>query len=388
MAKASKALRIQAALNDDVPQLAESDQLTIHKFHDGPIHSIAVADIGTNTASLIICDSDGEILDEYGEKCALGKGTVPNDPAPQLNPGGVEELENEVLPRWEKMMRRHEPDAVVVMCTEAVRASLRNPNENEAALDMLRMVADALVMPVEAITIVSGKLEAELAARAMLRGGHRHGIGIMMGGGSTELFELNRGTIVSNHCVTLRFGMQSLASCDDSHAVIGASFDRLPWLKQNISDEHVNLLGFYGGPSRNIGRLLNQKMAKTSFDARMLFGGYTFEGEGFIRRLEKLQEQTREDLLEATFGKPDLDDLKRTEIDGDPYVKINGVWVPEKKFEDQLERWEEKIGKRVDTLRHAAAVAIEACKRVKPDVVTFGPQNLKWSAIEVALKQG
>lgn len=143
----------------------------------------AAADIGSNTAHLLVAATDGEIvmrIDNYNEWIGLGeavarKGEVPKETVQQL---GV------TLTEFRRMAKNHQANGLYVFATEAIRAA-RNA---DAVLKKLQQVSGVKV------EIVSGHREAELSLRGVGLDTRNLGADLMfeVGGGSAQIGRIGK----------------------------------------------------------------------------------------------------------------------------------------------------------------------------------------------------
>lgn len=358
------------------------------------IRKLAVVDIGSNSLKFVVYNlsvAPPHIVLEYDNQCGLGEGMKPGDRDPRLNENAVKTVCKEVFPICRQIIDKNEPDGFLVMCTEAVRAAYNNPLQKDNVNVFLKEAADILGIPVEAINILSEKMEAELAAENALCADLDDVHGIMMGGASAEFFQIRDGKIHQDRCVTMRFGTRSLAGSPRQNSrIIRDGFKSIPWFGNDARADprygkQTTHLTLSGGAFRFIGRLLAERIDKINFDANMPFGGYTFANDAVLDgHLRNLLTSTRSSLFEYTFRHSNPDNLLRTKIGNDVYVRLHDLLIEKNSFEKMCAKWEKRIGRRAASISVGIQTILEAIRRLQPRTVNFSPHNMRDAALRRA----
>jgi histone H3/H4 len=356
---------------------------------DREIKKPVVIDIGSNSVKLVVyglCESPPRVIVAYDRHCGLGAGMTHDDPKPRLNEGGLRILFDEFLPASQNIIKEQTPDGFIVMCTEAVRASHENPDERKNVERFLNKIAHSLCVPREAINILSKALEAYLAAETALCADLNDIYGIMMGGGSSEFFQIIDRKIHPDRCSTLRFGTRSLYGDSNAAQIINEEFNLVPWFRDNerinSTPDHRTRLCLLGGAFRFVGRLLAERIDKINFAADTPFGGYTFAwGKELEAHVRNLRGATHETLFNHTFGAPKPEGLQRVRIAGTTYVKVKDTFVEKSNFDRMCKKWEKRIGRRAASISVATQTILEAGDRLRPRTINFSPHNMREAAL-------
>lgn len=205
---------------------------------------IAVVDIGSNTVRLVVYDAPTRLpIPMFNEKaqCELVRGMTKSG---RLNPDGVERAISS-LSRFVGLSRAMGVDRIELVATAAVREASDGP----AFVNRIRRELGIDV------TVPSGADEAKLAALGLLSGTpDADGLMLDLGGGSTDLIELNRGTF--GNTATLPLGHLRLPEMaggnpETASRLIADELARVSWLSQ-IRDR---TLYASGGSLRAIARV-------------------------------------------------------------------------------------------------------------------------------------
>lgn len=221
-----------------------------HASADNPTGLVAIIDIGSNSVRMVVYHALKRVpLPLFNEKymCALGKGLARTG---RLNPAGVEEAYGAIA-RFMVMARRLEVASLDILATAAVRDA-SNGKEFVAKLERDHKLE---------VTVISGELEAQLAAQGILASVHEPlGISADLGGGSMELATVERTRIgykSSCHLGSLRL----LDSTDNNLAkmekLITQELAQVTWLKK----DRPSCIYAIGGGFRALAKLHQRKTA-------------------------------------------------------------------------------------------------------------------------------
>ncbi|MEG6509929.1 exopolyphosphatase [Methyloligella sp. 2.7D] len=196
---------------------------------------VAIVDIGSNSVRLVVYEGATRVpVPLFNEKvlCGLGREVASTG---KLAPKAVERALH-ALHRFRAIIDQTKAKTVEVIATAAARDAENGPDfvaEAEAILDA----------PVQLLT---GRMEAELAAAGVISG-HRHAQGLAgdMGGGSLELVDIADGT--PGDAVTLPLGGLRLidvsgGSLKKARDIVDEELDKVSWL-ENGKDRDFYAIG-------------------------------------------------------------------------------------------------------------------------------------------------
>jgi len=184
---------------------------------------VAVIDIGSNSVRLVVYDTPTELpVPVFNEKveCALGRGLGQTG---RLNPDGVEKA-RACLTRFSRLTGAMGVERVDLLATAAVRRAEDGP----------AFVTGIEAVFGQAVQVLSGEQEAQLAALGLLSGvPDADGLLGDLGGGSLDLVMLNRGTF--GDYATLPLGHLALPEAagykrSKAAGIIADQFADIVWL--------------------------------------------------------------------------------------------------------------------------------------------------------------
>jgi exopolyphosphatase/guanosine-5'-triphosphate,3'-diphosphate pyrophosphatase len=157
----------------------------------------AAADIGSNTAHLLVAATDGELvmrLDNVNEWIALGEVVARKGEIPVEN---ANELVN-AMKEFRRVAGMHSASGLYVFATEALRSA-----KNSKAV--IKRIKEEAGVEVE---IISPRREAELSLRGILldAAGLNPGLLFEVGGGSAQIAKLHDGEILAEESIQLGTG--------------------------------------------------------------------------------------------------------------------------------------------------------------------------------------
>jgi exopolyphosphatase/guanosine-5'-triphosphate,3'-diphosphate pyrophosphatase len=210
---------------------------------EGASSRVAIIDIGSNSVRMVVYHGTRRIpLPLLNEKymCGLGRGIVKTG---KLNPKGVKEA-YAAIARFVLIARRMEVESLDVLATAAVRDASDGP-------EFVREIIKRHGVKVE---VLSGKREAELAAKGVLTSVHEpQGISADLGGGSMEVAEIERthvGKMESLLLGSLRVLEESDGKIPAMEKIIAREFTKAPWLEKS----HPAMLYAIGGGFRTLAK--------------------------------------------------------------------------------------------------------------------------------------
>jgi exopolyphosphatase/pppGpp-phosphohydrolase len=312
----------------------------------------SVLDIGSTGVKFECFNSYTGTTKDIKEVCDLGKITDHNKGA-HLNPEGIPLL-CEFLIRVRAMLDEEKPDALIMLCTEAMRAAYKNHAEKQNVMAIMQIIADALGVPLACITICSRKLEAILAAQAMLSAGITNGLGLIVGGRSTSKAQLNRSEIIIPECVTIPVGSHILhgKTIREQRQEITSAIATVPQFHN--PQRRTRRLCAFGNSSLTAGLLLALIIKKISISRPPPEGGHRFTSEEVKQHLPNLRK--------LVFNAAERE-----------------VLIPE-------QIWERKIGNHRAAFIPGTATLIEVmCELIDPAQIIFPPINFRKGIIRHAL---
>jgi exopolyphosphatase/guanosine-5'-triphosphate,3'-diphosphate pyrophosphatase len=147
----------------------------------------AVIDIGTNTLLLLVVDEQLRRIVDLCRFGRLGKGL---DASGKLDPAAIARS-LDICREYRRVIDEHGVGATYAIATQAVREA---SNAREFVEPAERMLATT-------IEVIAGKREAELAALSVSRTfpelADKHYLVVDVGGGSTEIIDVDHGKVVS-----------------------------------------------------------------------------------------------------------------------------------------------------------------------------------------------
>lgn len=159
--------------------------------------TFAAADIGSNTAHLLVAASDGELvmrIDNYSEWVPLGEvvartKAIPKDTTDQLVLA---------IKEFRRMAQAKRAESLYVFATEAVRAA----NNHQQALKRIREETGV------AVDVITPAREAELSLRGATLDCRHLGADLMLevGGGSAQIAVLEKNSLVEEESLRLGTG--------------------------------------------------------------------------------------------------------------------------------------------------------------------------------------
>lgn len=323
---------------------------------------------------------------DFKKECSLGQGMKPYDEHARLNRDALRIYYDEVLPEGKKLIRKHKPDAILVLCTQAVWAANQNPNESSIVKDLIQNTADTFGIEPRAVNIVSRELEAHLAALGVLVGQeHADGYSDTIGGNSRELACFENGKIILSKLATLQIGRNTLTPLSEKARIdlIRTENRSVDWFNAPRS----SMLSLQGNAFRMAGRIAAQRLERISFRSKFPFDGHTFiNDEQYIRELKRMKTETIDDVR---------DDFLRFECGQQLGIK-NYHDISERSYDRWLEErpkgaqkaWDEKFDKRIgskfDCLPATIDVIIDDIKCVHPRTINHGMYSIREGALRYA----
>ncbi len=242
---------------------------------------VAVVDIGSNSVRLIVYDGATRApAPIYNEKvlCGLGRTIATTG---KLAADGVNRALRE-LRRFRALIDQLEADRVKVIATAAAREA-----ENGA-----EFIAQAERVLGRHITVLSGTMEAELAALGVVSGIYAaDGFAGDLGGGSLELIDVRGGRL--SDAVTMPLGGLRLidasgGSLKKARELVDAEFAAVPWLEKGRGRDFYAI----GGTWRALARL---HMTQTNYPLSVMHN-YRISAEEALKFSALLDHQSQSSL--------------------------------------------------------------------------------------------
>ncbi len=242
---------------------------------------VAVVDIGSNSVRLIVYDGATRApAPIYNEKvlCGLGRTIATTG---KLAADGVSRALRE-LRRFRALIDQLEAESVKVIATAAAREA-----ENGA-----EFIAQAERVLGRHITVLSGTMEAELAALGVVSGIYAaDGFAGDLGGGSLELIDVRGGRL--SDAVTMPLGGLRLidasgGSLKKAREIVDAEFAKVPWLEKGRGRDFYAI----GGTWRALARL---HMTQTSYPLSVMHN-YRISAEEALKFSALLDHQSQSSL--------------------------------------------------------------------------------------------
>ena len=370
--------------------------------------TVCIIDIGSNSLKSTIFDCSvfpPAVLAKYDKVLGLAQGMAPNDPAPQLHEKGSARLFNKALPKVREQIAEHQADTVAVLCTEAVRSVQKF---DPSTIDAFNGRAAAILgIPAKAINVISERMEAQLAAKAVIYGEVRDGFAVTAGGGSTEIAEIKYGHSHPRHQATLRFGARTLSAQPHARRIIDDGLNHSHWFAARRRPHHAGhpfpnghqiphplpkledghdrerSLILQGGSFRFIGRVLAKRIYNIDYDSDMPFGGYSFTWNPKLKQELNHLRGSNFDKLENDFLR---EEVRRTRKMSEKQLS---KWKRGKDYEaftesDRYKLWHKRVGVRADFAKAAVEIILAADDRVRSRTVTFVPQSMREGALKHA----
>ncbi|MEL6112181.1 MAG: Ppx/GppA family phosphatase [Pseudomonadota bacterium] len=259
----------------------------------------AVIDIGSNSVRLVLFNGPARsplpILNEKS-LCGLGRDmTAEGD----LNPKARAEALR-VIERFAALLDAHDNPPTQVIATAAVRDA-RDGDSFVAAVQKMGF----------AISVLSGKREAELAANGVLSLiPAAHGFAGDLGGGSLELVGLQRGELEGMGSLKVgpfQLMKQTGSDLRASNGVVKKALAKAAWLDEASTDVFYAV----GGAWRTIARM---HMALREYPLSVLHH-YTMTATEVIELCELIEKQSRQSLQT-------MDGISRRRLDTLPYAAL------------------------------------------------------------------
>jgi exopolyphosphatase/guanosine-5'-triphosphate,3'-diphosphate pyrophosphatase len=242
---------------------------------------VAVVDIGSNSVRLIVYDGATRApAPIYNEKvlCGLGRTIATTG---KLAADGVSRALRE-LRRFRALIDQLEAERAKVIATAAAREA-----ENGA-----EFIAQAERVLGRHITVLSGTMEAELAALGVVSGIYAaDGFAGDLGGGSLELIDVRGGRL--SDAVTMPLGGLRLidasgGSLKKAREIVDAEFAKVPWLEKGRGRDFYAI----GGTWRALARL---HMTQTSYPLSVMHN-YRISAEEALKFSALLDHQSQSSL--------------------------------------------------------------------------------------------
>ncbi|MGF7158669.1 exopolyphosphatase/guanosine-5'-triphosphate,3'-diphosphate pyrophosphatase [Rhodoligotrophos appendicifer] len=217
---------------------------------------VGIVDIGSNSVRLVVYDGPNRApAPIFNEKiaCGLGRGLALTG---RLSDDATQRAVK-ALRRFRLLCEQMGAEKIYAVATAAARDAENGPNFIEMATEALG----------HRINVLSGKKEAELAARGVLSGiPDADGIVGDLGGGSLELVEVKDGEITDGVTVPLgplRLMDLSGNSMEKARKIVDDTFADLPILQRQKGRSFYSV----GGTWRNLAKL---HMAQTNYPLQVL----------------------------------------------------------------------------------------------------------------------
>ncbi len=219
---------------------------------------VAVIDIGSNSVRLVVFEGAKLTpIPLFNEKCLCGLGREMASTG-KLGEDAVERALM-ALRRFRTLVDQIGVTDIRVIATAAAREAENGP----------QFIADAEAICRQKIEVISGSVEAELAAAGVLAGDHQaDGLAGDMGGGSLELIDISKGELSAGE--TLPLGGLRLIDLSDNNMkqarkIVDEELAKIEWLKKGKGRP------FYlvGGTWRAFAKL---HMSSNDYPLRVLHG--------------------------------------------------------------------------------------------------------------------
>lgn len=239
---------------------------------------VAVVDIGSNSVRLVVyddvCRAPAPVFNEK-VLCGLGRTVATTG---KLSADGMSRALR-ALRRFRALIEQLEITRVEVIATAAAREAKNGPEFSAKAERVLG----------RKITVLSGTMEAELAALGVIAGIHNaDGFVGDLGGGSLELIDVRDGQL--SRAITLPLG--GLRLIDESggdlkkaREIVDAEFAKVKWLDKGKGRDFYAV----GGTWRAIARL---HMAQTNYPLSMMHN-YRMNGDEALKFASLLDHQSQ-----------------------------------------------------------------------------------------------
>jgi exopolyphosphatase/guanosine-5'-triphosphate,3'-diphosphate pyrophosphatase len=242
---------------------------------------VAVVDIGSNSVRLIVYDGATRApAPIYNEKvlCGLGRTIATTG---MLAADGVSRALRE-LRRFRALIEQLEAERVKVIATAAAREAENGPE----------FIAQAERVLGRHITLLSGTMEAELAALGVVSGIYAaDGFAGDLGGGSLELIDVRGGRL--SDAVTMPLGGLRLIDASGGNLkkareIVDAEFSKVPWLEKGRGRDFYAI----GGTWRALARL---HMTQTNYPLSVMHN-YRISAEDALKFSALLDHQSQSSL--------------------------------------------------------------------------------------------
>lgn len=241
---------------------------------------VAVVDIGSNSVRLIVYDSATHApATLYNEKvlCGLGRSIATTG---NLEPTGVARALR-ALRRFRALIEQTGAHRTEVIATAAARDAKNGPDFIAQAENVLRAK----------VTVLSGTMEAELAALGIVSGIYAaDGFVGDLGGGSLELIDVRGGRLSDARTMPLG-GLHLMdasgGSLKKAREITDAEFAKVKWLEKGRGRDFYAI----GGTWRAFARL---HMAHTNYPLRVMHN-YRIDGQEAQKFASLLQSQPLDD---------------------------------------------------------------------------------------------
>lgn len=258
---------------------------------------VAVVDIGSNSVRLIVYDSATHApAPLFNEKvlCGLGRSVATTG---TLEPAGVARALR-ALRRFRALIAQLHVHRTEVIATAAARDAKNGPD----------FIAKAQEVLGKKITVLSGTMEAELAALGVVSGIYAaDGFVGDLGGGSLELVDVRGGRL--SDALTLPLGGLRLidvsgGNLKKAREVIDAEFSKVEWLEKGRGRDFYAI----GGTWRAVARL---HMAQTDYPLRVMHN-YRMDAQDLLKFVSGLYGRLDDDM-------PGLRDISSARRETLPY---------------------------------------------------------------------
>jgi exopolyphosphatase/guanosine-5'-triphosphate,3'-diphosphate pyrophosphatase len=242
---------------------------------------VAVVDIGSNSVRLIVYDGATRApAPIYNEKvlCGLGRTIATTG---MLAADGVSRALRE-LRRFRALIDQLEAERVKVIATAAAREAENGPE----------FIAQAERILGRHVTVLSGTMEAELAALGIVSGIYAaDGFAGDLGGGSLELIDVRGGRL--SDAVTMPLGGlrlidESGGNLKKARDIVDAEFSKVPWLEKGRGRDFYAI----GGTWRALARL---HMTQTDYPLSVMHN-YRISAEEALKFSALLDHQSQSSL--------------------------------------------------------------------------------------------
>jgi exopolyphosphatase / guanosine-5'-triphosphate,3'-diphosphate pyrophosphatase len=256
---------------------------------------VAVIDIGSNSVRLIVYDDAIRApAPIYNEKvlCGLGRSIATSG---RLDADGVSRALR-ALRRFRALADQIGAEHIEVIATAAAREATNGPE----------FIAQAERILGRHVTVLSGTMEAELAALGMISGIYApDGFVGDLGGGSLELIDVRGGRL--SDAVTMPLGGlrlidESGASLKRAREIVDEAFSELDWLEKGRGRDFYAI----GGTWRALARL---HMAQTDYPLRVMHN-YRIDADEALKFASLLDHQSQSSLA----GIRDISSARRETI--------------------------------------------------------------------------